>query len=80
MKVEKSPYRKTLLDYFGLSEVNHKKRKGYLLALILLKNGYLLIETLVEEMKPVVAVKDIFACRDKSKVITYFGIFGFSRI
>ena len=34
----------------------------------------------MEEMKPVVAVNDDFACRDKSKVIAYFGIFGLSRL
>ena len=30
-------------------------------------------------MNPVVAVKDDFACRDKSKVIAYLVIFGLSK-
>ena len=35
--------------------------------------------SLLEEMKPVVAIKDDFACRAKSEVIAYFGSFGLSR-
>ena len=38
-----------------------------------------LIVTLVEDMKPVVAVKKDFACRDESKVMACFIIFGLSR-
>ena len=34
-----------------------------------------MIATFVEDMKPVVAVKDDFACRDKSKVLALFWSF-----
>ena len=44
--------------------------------LLPLKSGNLLIPALVEDMKPVVAVKDDFACRGKSKVMAYIGTFG----
>ena len=59
------------------SQLQGTERK--LLPLIPHKNGNPLIATLVEDMKPAVAVKDDFAYRDKSKVIAYFGIFGLSR-
>ena len=38
--------------------MNRKERKGWLLALKLLKSGKPLIATFVEEMKPLVAVRD----------------------
>ena len=77
LKIENTPYRKTFLYFFGLSEVNHKERKGHLLSLIIVKSGSILIATLLEEMKsgvikPDVAVNDDFACRDESKVLAHF--------
>ena len=56
---------KKLPDVFGLSEVNCKKRKGCSLPLLPLKSRIFLIATLIEDIKPVVAVKDDFECRDK---------------
>ena len=42
-----------------------------------LKSENPLIATLMEEMKPVIAVKDKFSSRDKSKVIAYFGFWAY---
>ena len=70
---------KKLLDFFELSEVNCEEQKIYFLALILLKSGMFLIAILMEDTKPVVQVKKDFACRDKSEVIAYYGIFKLSR-
>ena len=63
----RSPNIEKKLDFLELSEINRKEQKAKLSALRLLKIGNPLIATLAEEMKPVVSVKDAFACRDKSK-------------
>ena len=60
---------KKFIDFFGLSKVIRKERKGKLLSLKLLESENSLIATLVEEIKPVVAVKDDFACRNISKIL-----------
>ena len=67
---------KNTFHIFGLSQVNHKERKRYLLQLIFQKRGNLSIATIVEEIKLVLAYKDDLECRDKSKIIAYFGILG----
>ena len=41
--------------------------------------GNLSVANLMEGMKPVVVDKGDFECRDESKVVTHFGIFGLSR-
>ena len=58
---------------FGLSDFNRKERERNSLPITFLKNEKPLMATLMEEMKQVVAVKDDFAFRDKSKVIAFFG-------
>ena len=76
--MQKTPRWEIPPDILRLLEVIRKERKIYLLPLINQNRGNVSIATLVEEMKPVVADKDDFECRDKSKVIAYFGIFGLS--
>ena len=67
-------------DILEQSEVYREKRKGQLFTLIFLKSRSHSIAALilVEKMKPVVRDKDDFECRDKSRVLPYFGNLGLS--
>ena len=60
-----------LHDFSGVSGVNHKESKRYLLPLKQFKSGNVSIATLVEEKKSAVAYKVDFECRAKSKVIAF---------
>ena len=79
METEKTPLLKIFPDFSGLTEVNCSEQKNFLKPLVPLKHGTFFIATFMKKLRPVVAVKDEFACQIKSKVIAVFGFFGLSR-